>query len=33
MTAYTLDIHCPQADGDGGAPQPPADLPPDGCNI
>jgi 4,5-DOPA dioxygenase extradiol len=33
MTAYTLGLPCPNAAGDGGCPQPPADLPPDGSNI
>ena len=33
MTAYTLDLDCTHAEGTGGSPQPPADLPPDGSNI
>jgi 4,5-DOPA dioxygenase extradiol len=33
MTAYTLGLPCPDAAGEGGSPQPPADLPPDGSNI
>ena len=33
MTAYTLGVSCPDATGDGGSPQPPAGLPPDGSNI
>jgi 4,5-DOPA dioxygenase extradiol len=33
MTAYTLGLSCPNAAGEGGSPQPPADLPPDGSNI
>jgi 4,5-DOPA dioxygenase extradiol len=33
MTAYTLGMPCPPSTGVGGAPQPPADLPPDGSNI
>jgi 4,5-DOPA dioxygenase extradiol len=33
MTAYTLGLACPDAAGQGGSPQPPADLPPDGSNI
>ena len=33
MTAYTLGLSCPDAAGEGGSPQPPADLPPDGSNI
>lgn len=32
MTAYTLDLSC-HSDGTGGSPQPPVNLPPDGCNI
>ena len=30
MTAYTLGLACPHSAGEGGSPQPPADLPPDG---
>src|SRR3954468_5362245 len=30
MTAYTLGLSCANAEGEGGSPQPPADLPPDG---
>jgi 4,5-DOPA dioxygenase extradiol len=33
MTAYTLGLTCPSTPGGAGAPQPPADLPPDGSNI
>jgi 4,5-DOPA dioxygenase extradiol len=33
MTAYTVGLTCPNAAGEGGSPQPPADLPPDGSNI
>jgi 4,5-DOPA dioxygenase extradiol len=33
MTAYTLGLSCPTATGEGGSPQPPAGLPPDGSNI
>jgi 4,5-DOPA dioxygenase extradiol len=33
MTAYTLGLSCPNAAGEGGSPQPPADLPPDASNI
>jgi 4,5-DOPA dioxygenase extradiol len=33
MTAYTLGLPCPNVAGEGGSPQPPADLPPDGSNI
>ncbi|WP_233624417.1 4,5-DOPA dioxygenase extradiol [Actinoplanes sp. ATCC 53533] len=33
MTAYTLGLSCPDAAGEGGSSQPPADLPPDGSNI
>jgi 4,5-DOPA dioxygenase extradiol len=33
MTAYTLDLPCPEVTGEGGVPRPPADLPPDGSNI
>jgi len=33
MTAYTLGLSCPDAAGEGGSPQPPAGLPPDGSNI
>lgn len=33
MTAYTLGLSCPNAAGDGGSLQTPADLPPDGSNI
>jgi 4,5-DOPA dioxygenase extradiol len=33
MTAYTLGLTCPSTQGGAGAPQPPADLPPDGSNI
>jgi 4,5-DOPA dioxygenase extradiol len=33
MTAYTLGLPCPDAAGEGGSPQPSADLPPDGSNI
>jgi 4,5-DOPA dioxygenase extradiol len=33
MTAYTLDLACPHVPGEGGAPQPPADLPPQASNI
>jgi 4,5-DOPA dioxygenase extradiol len=33
MTAYTLGLSCPDAAGEGGSPQPPAGVPPDGCNI
>jgi 4,5-DOPA dioxygenase extradiol len=33
MTAYTLGLACPDPGGEGGSPQPPADLPPDGSNI
>jgi 4,5-DOPA dioxygenase extradiol len=33
MTAYTLGLSCPNAEGEGGSPQPPVDLPPDGSNI
>jgi len=32
-TAYTLGLSYPHAPGEGGSPQPPADLPPDGSNI
>ncbi|GAA0476383.1 hypothetical protein Aca07nite_86890 [Actinoplanes capillaceus] len=33
MTAYTLGLSCPRTAGEGGSPQPPADLPPDASNI
>jgi 4,5-DOPA dioxygenase extradiol len=33
MTAYTLGLECPHTSGEGGSPQPPADVPPDGSNI
>ena len=33
MTAYTLGVSCPDAVGDGGSPQAPADRPPDESNI
>jgi 4,5-DOPA dioxygenase extradiol len=33
MTSFTLGLPRPAAAGDGGSPQPPADLPPDGSNI
>lgn len=33
MTAYTIGLPCPRPGGEGGAPQPPPDLPPDGSNI
>lgn len=33
MTAYTLGLACPDASSAGGAPRPPASLPPDGSNI
>jgi 4,5-DOPA dioxygenase extradiol len=33
MTAYTLGLACPHTAGEGGSPQPPADVPPDGSNI
>jgi 4,5-DOPA dioxygenase extradiol len=33
MTAYTLGLPCPRSADDGGSPQPPAGLPPDGSNI
>jgi 4,5-DOPA dioxygenase extradiol len=33
MTAYTLGVSCPDAAGEGGSPQPPTDVPPDGSNI
>ncbi len=33
MTAYTLGLSCPEVAGEGGSPQPPADVPPDGSNI
>ena len=33
MTAYTLGLSCPNAAGEGGSPEPPAGLPPDGSNI
>jgi 4,5-DOPA dioxygenase extradiol len=33
MTAYTLGMAHPLAHGEGGSPQPPADLPPEDCNI
>lgn len=33
MTAYTLGMDCPRTTGNGGAPQPPAGLPPDASNI
>ena len=33
MTAYTLGLSCPHTAGEGGSPQPPAGLPPDGSNI
>jgi 4,5-DOPA dioxygenase extradiol len=33
MTAYTLELPCPDAAGRGASPQPPDDLPPDGSNI
>jgi 4,5-DOPA dioxygenase extradiol len=33
MTAFTLGLPRPDAAGDGGAPQPPVGLPPDGSNI
>ena len=33
MTAYTLGMLCPESTGTGSAPQPPANVPPDGSNI
>ena len=33
MTAYTIGLPCPRPGGEGGAPQPPPDLPPDASNI
>ena len=33
MTAYTIGLPCPRPGGEGGSPQPPPDLPPDGSNI
>jgi 4,5-DOPA dioxygenase extradiol len=33
MTAYTLGLSCPSADESGGAPQLPADVPPDSSNM
>ena len=33
MTAYTIGLPCPRPGGEGGVPQPPPDLPPDGSNI
>ena len=33
MTAYTLGLNCPEIAGEGGAPRPPAGVPPDGSNI
>jgi 4,5-DOPA dioxygenase extradiol len=33
MTAYTLGLQCSSGAADGGSPQPPRDLPPDGSNI
>ena len=33
MTAYTLGVPCPAESATSGAPQPPADVPPDGSNI
>ncbi len=33
MTAYTLGMSCPPAAGEGGSPQPPPGVPPDGSNI
>jgi 4,5-DOPA dioxygenase extradiol len=33
MTAYTLGVACPVGTASGGAPRPPADLPPEGSNI
>ena len=33
MTAYTLGLSCPPTSASGGAPQAPADFPPDGSNI
>jgi 4,5-DOPA dioxygenase extradiol len=33
MTAYTLGLSCPNAEGEGGSPQPPVGPPPDGSNI
>jgi 4,5-DOPA dioxygenase extradiol len=33
MTAYTLGLPSPESMGDGGSPQPPAHVPPDGSNI
>ena len=33
MTAYTLGLSCLDAAGEGGSPQPPANLPPDASNI
>jgi 4,5-DOPA dioxygenase extradiol len=33
MTAYTLGLSCPNAEGEGGSPQPSVGLPPDGSNI
>jgi hypothetical protein len=33
MTAYTLELPCPDAAGRGAFPRPPDDVPPDGSNI
>ncbi|MCA2218857.1 4,5-DOPA dioxygenase extradiol [Jidongwangia harbinensis] len=33
MTAYTLGLSCPNAEGEGGSPQPSVGVPPDGSNI
>ncbi len=33
MTAYTLGLRCPHTRGEGGSPQPPLGVPPDGSNI
>jgi 4,5-DOPA dioxygenase extradiol len=33
MTAYTIGLPCPRPGGEGGSPQPPPELPPDGSNI
>jgi 4,5-DOPA dioxygenase extradiol len=33
MTAYTLGLRCPHVPDGGGAPRPPAHVPPDGSNI
>ncbi len=33
MTAYTIGLPCPRPGGEGGSPQLPPDLPPDGSNI